>query len=218
MFIGHFAVGLSAKKFDNSISLGTAFIAVQFLDLLWPVLVLLGIEHVEVDPGNTAFTPLHFVHYPYSHSFLFTCFWSILFATFYFLRTRKLNSSIIIALLVLSHWVLDLITHTTDLPITPWSDLKMGLGLWNSIIFTIIVEVSLFLLGTYLYVKSTTPSNRKGKILFWSLIIFLLFTYVSNIVGPLPPSGKDVALVAISMWLLVGWGYWIDSNRVSKPA
>jgi membrane-bound metal-dependent hydrolase YbcI (DUF457 family) len=217
MFIGHFAVGLAAKKFDSSISLGTAFIAVQFLDLLWPLLVLFGIEQVDVDPGNTAFTPLHFVYYPYSHSLVFTCCWSILFGLLYYLITRKLNSSVIISLLVLSHWLLDLITHTTDLPLSPWSDMKMGFGLWNSIVFSIIVEVSLFLFGTYLYIKATTPKNRKGKILFWSLIIFLLFTYVSNIVGPLPPSGKDVALVAISMWLLVGWGYWIERNRISTP-
>ena len=38
--------------------------AYQVLDLLSPIFVLLGIEHVEVAPGDTAFTPLRFASYP----------------------------------------------------------------------------------------------------------------------------------------------------------
>ncbi len=213
MFIGHFAIGFGARKADRLIPLGTAFIAVQFLDLLWPVLVITGIEQVEVDVGNTAFTPLNFTHYPYSHSLLASMFWSLLFGTVCYLIYRSSRTAMIAGTLVFSHWILDLITHTNDLPLSPWSDIKVGLGLWDSIAGTMVVELGLFLTGVYLYTKSTIARNRKGNLLLYSLVIFLLVTYLANIFGPPPPSGRDVAIVAFSMWLLVGWGYWIDRNR-----
>jgi membrane-bound metal-dependent hydrolase YbcI (DUF457 family) len=213
MFIGHFAIGFGVKKADHLISLGTAFIAVQFLDLLWPLLVITGIEQVEVDIGNTAFTPLDFTHYPYSHSLVAALFWSVLFGNVCYFVYKRHQTAIISGLLVFSHWILDLITHTDDLPVSPWSETKVGLGLWDSIPGTVILELGLFLTGIYLYHKSTRAVNRKGNILLFSLILFLLISYFANIFGPPPPSGKEVAYVALSMWLLVAWGYWIDRNR-----
>lgn len=213
MFIGHFAIGFGIRRTDQIISLGTAFIAVQFLDLLWPVLVITGIERVEVDVGNTAFTPLNFTHYPYSHSLLAALFWSIVFGAVCYFIYRRSRTAFIAGTLVFSHWILDLITHTNDLPLTPWSEMKVGLGLWNSIAGTMMVEMGLFLTGVYIYFKNTVAINRKGNLLLFGLIAFLLITYFANILGPPPPSGREVAMVALSMWLLVGWGYWIDRNR-----
>ena len=60
MFVGHLAVALSAKKLDRRLPLSAATAASFGIDLLWPLLVLAGIEAVEVDPGNTAFTGLSF--------------------------------------------------------------------------------------------------------------------------------------------------------------
>ena len=68
MFIGHYGVGFGAKRAAPGVSLGMLFFACQLADLLWPTLVLLGVEHVRIDPGNTAVTPLAFEWYPYSHS------------------------------------------------------------------------------------------------------------------------------------------------------
>ena len=70
MFIGHFAVGLGAKKVAPQVSLGILFLAAQFLDLLWPTFLLMGIEKVEIRPGISLVTPLDFVSYPISHSLL----------------------------------------------------------------------------------------------------------------------------------------------------
>ena len=81
MFIGHFGVGLGAKKAAPSISLGTLFLAAQFLDLLWPTFLLLGWERVKIQPGMTVMTPLNFTHYPLSHSLLMACIWGVLFGT-----------------------------------------------------------------------------------------------------------------------------------------
>lgn len=213
MFIGHFGVGLAAKKIDKKPSLGTLFMAAQFIDLLWPILLLLGLEHVIIEPGNTAVTPLNFVDYPISHGFFSVLIWSILFGLVYYIIKRNVKSSLVLGALVMSHWILDLITHRPDLPLFPWSDVKVGLGLWNSVALTIIVEGLIFIGGAYLYMKTTRAENRKGSIGLWSLLIFLAVIYVSNIFGPPPPAEGPIAILGLAQWLLIAWAYWIDKNR-----
>src|SRR3954470_24943876 len=117
MFIGHFALGFAAKRAAPRLSVAVLFAAAQFADLLWPFLVALGIEQVRIDPGNTAFTPLAFVSYPYSHSLLFLCVWGALFGAICAVMIRSALSGAVVAALVVSHWVLDWITHRPDMPI-----------------------------------------------------------------------------------------------------
>ena len=131
MFVGHFAVGLLAKKNEDQPSLAMMFIAVQLLDLLWPVFILLGIETMSIDPGNTKLTHLNFEYYPYSHSLFMAIVWSLVLGLGYFLFTKNKNGSLLIGALVFSHWILDLITHRPDLPLSPFTDIKVGFGLWN---------------------------------------------------------------------------------------
>lgn len=213
MFIGHFGAGFGAKKIDNKISLGTFFLASQFIDLLWPFFLLFGLEKVKIEPGNTAFTPLNFISYPYSHSFFGVLIWSLLFGAIYFAFRKNIKSAILLAGLVMSHWILDLITHRPDLPLIPWIDLKVGFGLWNSVIFTMLIEGLIFGVGAYFYIKSTKAENKKGKIGLWSLLIFLVIIYLMNIFGSPPPSEKAIAFVGMFQWLIIAWGYWIDRNR-----
>ena len=210
MFIGHFALGFAAKKINTLPSLAILFIAVQFLDLLWPIFVLAGIENFEIDPGNTALTPLNFTSYPYSHSLLMAIIWGILFAAVYFSVTKNSRSSFMLGILVVSHGVLDFITHRPDLPLTPFSDVKVGLGLWDQPVIEIILEVGLFLAGVYLYYTTVKP---KRKIAFWILIIFFLAVYFINIFGPPPPSVSAVAWSANLMWLFVKWAWWVEKDR-----
>ena len=213
MFIGHFGVGLAAKKIDKKPSLGTLFFASQFIDLLWPFFLLLGIERVKVEPGISAFTPLDFVYYPFSHSLLGVLFWAFLFGSIYFLVKKNFKTSLLLGILVLSHWVLDLITHIPDLPLFPGVDTKVGIGLWNSIPFTIIVEGLIFITGSFLYIKATKAENKKGVFALWGLLIFLVVVYIMNIFSPPPDSAEAIGYVGLSQWLLIGWGYWIDRNR-----
>lgn len=144
MFIGHFGAGFAGKKIINKPSLGTLFFAAQFIDLIWPVLLLLGIERVEIDPGNTVLTPLNFIHYPVSHSLFGVLIWGIIFGIIYYLRKKDLKSSIVLGALVVSHWVLDLFVHRPDLPLIPSNDLKVGIGLWNHPIISIVFEILIF--------------------------------------------------------------------------
>jgi len=215
MFIGHYAVAFGAKRHAMSVSLGTLFLACQLADLIWPNLVLLGIEKVEIDPGNTAMTPLDFAYYPYSHSLLGFVVWSVLFAGLYALLVRtSVRVAVVLGLVVFSHWVLDVLTHRPDLPVTIGNSTLLGLGLWNLPAVAILLELLLFGAGVWYYARCTQPVNRRGNIGLWLLVGFLLLTYVANLVGPPPPSGEAVAWSAQAMWLLVAWGYWVDRHRI----
>jgi len=214
MFIGHFALGFGAKKAAPEVSLGTLFLACQFADLLWPSLVLAGIETVEVQPGNTVVTPLNFTHYPYSHSLVAMLVWAVLGALGYMaFRRSRLQAALVIGALVLSHWVLDVLTHRPDLPITLTGTGRLGLGLWNSLPLAVAVETLLFIVGVGLYARATEPIHRQGSIGFWALVAFLLVVSIANLVGPPPPSAMAVAWAAQAIWLLVAWGYWVDRHR-----
>lgn len=213
MFIGHYGIGLLAKKNKQLPSLAMMFIAVQLLDLIWPVLVLFGIESLSIDPGNTKLTHLNFEFYPYSHSLFMALIWSIILGLFYFLFTKNKNGSLVLGGLVMSHWILDFITHRPDLPLSPFTDLKVGLGLWNYPVLEIILELSLFGIGAFLYFKS---SNFKRKIAFWLLILFLLIVHMMNLFSPPPPSVMAVAWSANLMWLIVIWAWWIEKKRSSN--
>ena len=215
MFIGHYGVGLAAKKLDNRPSLGTLFFASQFIDLLWPIFLLLGLEKVAIDPGNTAFTPLNFIYYPFSHGLVSVLIWAVLFGGVYYAFRKNIKTSLLLGGLVLSHWILDLFTHRPDLPLFFGNHLKVGLGLWNSVILSILVEGSIFIIGAYLYFKATRAENKKSQIGLWSLLIFLGIVYVMNVFGPPPPSVEPIAIVGLFQWLIVAWAYWIDRNRES---
>ena len=217
MFIGHFAVGFAAKRVAPSVSLGTLFLACQFADLLWPVLVIAGIEHVGVRPGVTVVTPLEFVSYPFSHSLIAGAAWGMLFAWVYtWLRKCRPSVGVVLAFVVVSHWVLDALSHGPDMPVLVSGSLRVGLGLWNSYAATILVEGLIFAGGVALYLRSTRAVDRTGRVALWALVAFLLIVYAANLVGPPPPSGLAAAMGALAMWLLVAWGYWIDRHR--RPA
>jgi len=214
LFIGHFAVAFAAKRAAPTVSLGTLFLAAQLADLMWPVLVLLDIEKVEVKPGITALTPLDFTHYPYSHSLLALIGWALVFTIAYaFARRARMGVAITIAAVILSHWFLDLLTHRADMPLTLGGTHRFGFGLWNSVLGTVLVEGTLFAAGVILYARATRPADPIGSRAFWGLVVFLLVVYVASIFGPPPSSGVTAAWAAMAMWIIVAWGYWVDAHR-----
>jgi hypothetical protein len=214
VFIGHFGIAFAAKRAAPSVSLGTLFLAAQLADLVWPTLVLLGLEKVEVAPGITAVTPLNFVSYPYSHSLVALALWAALFAAIHWL-VRRSGGTVpwLLGALVLSHWVLDAATHRPDMPVIIGGGPLIGLGLWNSVPATLLVETALFAAGVALYLRATHALDRTGVYALWGLVAFLLLVSVANLMGPPPPSSLAVAWAAQSIWLLVLWGYWIDRHR-----
>src|SRR3954470_23167036 len=129
MFIGHFAVGFASKRAAPDTNLGILMLAPLFLDLLWPIFLLLGIESVRIDPGNTAVTPLDLHDYPWSHSLLMSLVWSALAGGAVWAAVRQFRPALVIAAGVFSHWVLDFVTHRPDMPLYPGSETYLGLGL-----------------------------------------------------------------------------------------
>ena len=213
MFVGHTAVALAAKCKERRVSL-MWFVAAAFgLDLLWPVFLLIGAERVRIVPGATAFTPLLFESYPWSHSLLMACAWGLCAAGLARWRGLPTGAAVLSGLLVVSHWVLDLIMHAPDLPLWPGPSPLLGLGLWNVVAGTLLVEGALFLAAIALYTRTTSPVDRVGSIGLWTFLFFLTVIWVSGPWSPPPPSERVLAWVALSVWLLVGWAGLVDRHR-----
>ena len=103
------------------------FVAVQFLDFVWAILVLLGIEHVRIVPGFMAASALDLYDMPYTHSLIGALALSIVCGVLCNLVWKK--SGLIVGLAVFSHWILDLVVHAPDLLV--YGSHKVGFGLWN---------------------------------------------------------------------------------------
>jgi hypothetical protein len=213
VFIGHFGLAFGAKKAAPEASLGTLFAAAQLADLIWPVLLLAGVERVEIRPGATPVNPFVFTHYPWSHSLAALVAWGAIFALAHrALRRPPARTSIVLAGLVVSHWVLDAATHLPDMPVG-FSGPFVGLGLWRSLPATTAVETALYLAGVAVYARATTARDRAGSIGLAALVVFLLLFYGGSLLAPPPPNVTAVAIGTLSMGLLVAWGAWVDRHR-----
>lgn len=213
MFLGHYAVALAAKKVAPKVSLGTMVLSAQFIDLLWPMFLLLGYEHVRIVPGNTAVTPLDFYDYPITHSLAGAMAWAIALGMVYFFVRRESRGAWFVGAGVLSHWFLDALVHRPDLPLIPGATTRVGLGLWNSLPATLVVELGMFALGIALYLRSTAARDLVGRYAFWSLVALLTVLCIANLLGPPPPSARALAVVSLGQWLFVGWCFWVDRHR-----
>ena len=216
MFIGHFAAGFASKRIAPRPSLSWLFVACQWPDLLWPILCLVGMEHFRIAPGDTAFTPLAFDYYPWSHSLLMDVLWGVALGLLYLARRGDKRGAMMIGALVLSHWVLDWVTHRPDMPILPNNDHLVGLGLWNSVVGTIVVETLMYFAALWVYEKITAANDRIGRIGFWVLSGFLLGAYIANILAPAPTSTSAVAWGALAMWILIPAAWWVDRHRAPR--
>jgi hypothetical protein len=218
MFVGHFALALAAKPRAPQVSLPVLFAAAQFADLLWPVLVAAGLEHVRVAPGITAFTPLDFVSYPISHSLVMLLVWGVLFGWICFaVLGRKRGGTRawgVVLGLVVSHWFLDFVTHRPDMPVYPGGPM-LGLGLWRSIPATLLTELALFAGGVFVYARATRPRDATGRWAFVGITVFLAAGFVVTALGPPPPSVQAVWMGAVAiMSVTIGLAHWVERHRV----
>jgi hypothetical protein len=209
MFVGHLAVALAAKRQAPSVNLGWFMAGVTALDLVWPVLVLAGVEHVRIVPGATAFTPLAFDSYPWSHSLVMACVWGVVLAGLARWRTVTPVSGLLVALVV-SHWVLDVATHAPDMPLWPGPSPMFGLGLWNSIPGTLIVEGAMWIAGLAIFLRLPGRLTTGAKIALWSLVVVSTAMWASGPWGPVPPSERALGWFALIGWLIVPWSAIAD--------
>ena len=214
MFIGHYALALAAKRAAPRASLGTLFAATSLADLLWPVFLLLGWERAHVVPGPNPFLTLWLDSIPISHSLVTLIGWGALFGLAYRTLTGDGRGGAVIALLVVSHWVLDFVTHRPDMPLYPGGT-PLGLGLWNSVAGTVLTEFVMYVTGVWLYATATRARDRVGTYGFWMLMVVIGASYVASLYVPPPPSTMGLAVGGIIFgWLFVLWAGWSDRHRV----
>jgi hypothetical protein len=219
MFLGHVAVGFAGKRLAPRASLGALMTAPMLVDLLWPIALVLGIEKVRIAPGITAASPLDFVSYPWTHSLFMSLVWASVFMLAYLARTGYVAGAFWIGIGVASHWVLDWVSHRPDLQLVPWSPVRVGLGLWNSVPATIAVESVMFVAGLGLYLATTRARSWAGHLSLWSFVALLVLAYVGSSFGPPPPNPDALGKVGLVMWVFVPWAFWIERTReVRVPA
>lgn len=216
MFVGHLAVGLAAKQRAPSVNLGWFIAAVTLLDLVWPILVILGIEKVSIVPGTTAFTPLVFDSYPWTHSLVMSIVWGLVFVAI--ARTRGVPSSLslLLVMLVVSHWVVDFISHAPDLPLWPGTSPRFGLGLWNSIPATILVEGAMWVAGIVIYLRTKAAQGERPGWPFWSLIAVCTVMWITSPFQTPPPSVRALGWFALIGWIVVPWAWWADRVKLKR--
>jgi membrane-bound metal-dependent hydrolase YbcI (DUF457 family) len=210
MFVGHLALALAAKRASPKVSLAWLMAGVTTLDLLWPIFLLAGIEQVRISPGVTAFTPLSFESYPWSHSLIMAVIWGFLLAALARRLRQPVHPGYLLAALVVSHWVLDFLTHAPDLPLWPGNSPRLGLGLWNSIPATFLVEGALWVGGIALYLKGRRPTSWIGPAAFWSLVAICTVMWATGPWGPPPPSERALAWLALIGWIILPWSALAD--------
>ena len=214
MFVGHYGVSFAIKKADPSIPLWVLFLAVQWLDVMWAPLVLLGVERVRIVPGFTATNPLDLYYMPYTHSMVAAILWSIGAAGVYqLIRRAQVRTSIFVGVAVFSHWVLDFIVHRPDLPLYD-NTAKVGLGLWNYPAWAFGLEAAL-LLGTVAAYLQKQPTHRTALITF-SVVMLGVQAYV--FFGPPPTSPAAAASTALAAYAIFAFVIWFVADRRSAPA
>jgi hypothetical protein len=213
MFIGHYALALAAKRAAPRTSLGTLVAATTLADLLFPVFFLAGWEHAHIAPNPNPFLTLWLDSLPISHSLVMLIGWGVLFAMLYGLRTRYRRGAVAVALLVVSHWVLDWVTHRPDMPLYPGGR-GLGLGLWNSVSGTVATESVMFAAGLWLYATATRARDGVGRYGFWAFVALLLLSYYGSLFSPPPSNERAFAIGGIIFgWLFVAWAWWGDGHR-----
>ena len=215
MFVGHLAVAFAAKRAAPRVNVSWFVAAVTLADMIWPVLVLLGIEHVRIAPGATAFTPFVFESYPWSHSLLMLGVWGVGLAAIARLRGVTAATGLFVALVV-SHWVLDVATHAPDMPLWPGaSSPHLGLGLWNSVPATLAVEGAMWIGGIAIYLRTAPPQTWTARIAFWSFVLIATIMWATGPWGPPPPTERALGWLALTGWIMVPWAWVADKNRAN---
>jgi hypothetical protein len=215
MFLGHYGLAFAAKRAAPRTSLGTLTFAAQWLDELWPVLLLAGIEKVRIVPGFMAASPMEFTYYPFSHSLLAAIGWGVLIGAIYQAIRHAPRAALVVGALVVSHWVLDVIVHAPDLPVFPGGP-RVGLGAWNSVALTLILEAVAYVGGLAVYLRTTAAADRIGSYGLWAFVVVQAAIYAAAFTGPPPASVTMLGTSALLLWIFIPWAAWVDRHRTVR--
>ncbi len=218
MFVGHYSVSFLAKSLEKTIPLWVLFIAVQFVDILWAIFVIFGIEKVRIIPNFTKSNSLDLYFMPYTHSLVGALGWSALIFGIYFLWRRKKSprpafAALLVGLAVFSHWILDLIVHTSDLSLYD-DTYKMGFGLWNLPQIAFPLELLFLGGGLWFYLRSTKASSATGRFGMLIFVLFLIIVQYYALFGPVPETTTSFSITALVFYFgFSGIALWLERYR-----
>lgn len=213
MFIGHYGAALAIRSADDSPSLGKLFIAVQWVDVLFTIFVLVGLEKIRIVPGFTEYNSYDLVFMPYTHSVVAHVVWAALaMLAARFLVKWSWRASGLLALAVFSHLLLDLPMHTPDMPLAGDDTTKLGFGLWNNLPVAMAVELTAFLVGLGLFLRRFGSTRR-----LWEFLIALLAILIATPFLPAPGSDTEFAVQGLVAYLLLAaWAGWAAKGAVAR--
>jgi hypothetical protein len=215
MFIGHYGVSLAAKRQAPDLSLGWLFLAVQGLDVLFGIFVLSGVEHLRIVPGFTRYNPYDLYDMPWSHSLLSSVGWSIAITIAVRAMGRSWPVASALGGAVFSHFVLDLPMHTPDMPLWSNDSVKLGLGLWNHVPLSLVLELLCFALGALSYARTCAALGPR----FWCFVAAMVGLTLATPFLPPPGGPREFAVQALFAYVaLAFWAAWLDrSLRARSP-
>jgi hypothetical protein len=224
MFVGHYGVSFAAKPIGRGVPLWVWFIAVQWMDIVWSVLVFLGIEKLRIVPGFTEANAYDLYYMPYTHSLIGSIVLSFALGAAVALFTPGIRARtiLLVAAASFSHWVLDLIVHAPDLPLYD-NAAKVGFGLWRHVMLSFPLELIALGLGAWFYARMTTFASTRGRYAFWSFVLFLAALQVYANFGPPPSSPEAMAVKALAFYVVLAFvAAWVERiatvPTVAKPA
>jgi membrane-bound metal-dependent hydrolase YbcI (DUF457 family) len=219
VLVGHYALGLIAKRVEPGVNLAMLVLAAMFADFAWCIFMIFGLEHVQLGPGMGAGKYFSATNIELSHSLVMDALWATIFGLGYLLWRRSWRQTVFIFILVLSHWLLDVISHGSDMPIAPGIHWHVGLGLWKSITATLVIEGGLWCLAILLFVRVPRTKSKIGSLVFFGGIGFITFVWLINIAGPPPQNPAAAPFVSLTIFCLtLAWAYWVDQVRLVTPA
>lgn len=211
MFIGHFAPALIVAVRPRAAGLGTLFVAAQLVDIGFAALLVPGIEAMRIVPGITAMNPMDLYHMPFTHSLLGASVWALLFGALVWLLTGRREAGAGAAVVVVSHWFIDLLVHIPDLTLVGTPP-KIGFGLWNYP--AIAMPLELLMIGGALYFYARRTRSPSGNWRVWSLAALLALVQAIDWFGPKDPVysiaipatmlGTYVVLALVATWAGAG--------------
>ena len=218
MFVGHYGVAFAARGAEKRLPLWLYFLAVQWVDVVWTVLVFFGVERVHIQTGVNPSGPLVFDFYPYSHSLAAGMAWAAIAFMGYRVLTRMQGSQRVAAFLglaVLSHWFLDLLVHQPDLPVYD-ENWKVGLGLWNHPGIELALEFALLFAGLVYYFKKSPELSRARRIGAVALCLFIITIQFVGDFGPPPGSVQVMAVSGFVLYLVfTAAAFFVEGRKPS---
>lgn len=201
MIVGHYGATFACKSTAHALPLWLLFLAVQFVDILWCIFILLGIEKARLVNRT-----LDLYYMPYTHSLAGALLWSALAGVTYLVIARKIGKqaatlAFFLGLAVFSHWILDLLVHHPDLPLYDNAH-KVGLGLYNYPVAEFALEVAVLAMGIGLYLRSTSGPGLVRKYAFGLFGLGLLaLQWTLFVVGP-PLAPKGIAVILLILYFV----------------